>query len=111
MVNKKIVEIINKYIDVIKNYFNIEMVILYGSFARDDEGENSDIDLAIIIEDCQDPDYLEQLRLLWRLVTEVDFRIEPRLYYRGDYDTREEASFLSEIIRTGEVIYNKRKVA
>lgn len=111
MVKREIKEKVRKYAKVVGKHFDVLMVILYGSFARGQEREYSDIDIAVLVEDQPDADYLDQTVSLFKLRDGIDIRIEPKLYYKKDYEQREEASFLSEILRTGEVIYRNPEFA
>ncbi|MCD4785004.1 MAG: hypothetical protein K8T10_14415 [Candidatus Eremiobacteraeota bacterium] len=43
--------------------------------------------------------------LLRKLRRPIDFYITPTLFYLSEYEEREPASFISEVLRTGQVIY------
>lgn len=47
-------ESIQKYIEKISQYYKIETIILFGSYAKGTENEDSDIDIAIISSDFND---------------------------------------------------------
>ena len=49
-INKDILNSINKFIEEIKKHYNITAIILFGSYAKGTENENSDIDIAVISE-------------------------------------------------------------
>ncbi len=92
-------EAINKvkqYRSLLKQYFRIEKVYLFGSYARNTNKEDSDIDVAIIVKKI-DGDYFSINPLLWKIRRQVDDRIEPILIER-DHDG---ADFLSEIEEHG----------
>ena len=50
--------ILNKYVNELEKIYGtyLKSVILYGSYARGDFNEDSDIDIAIIIEEMQNPE-------------------------------------------------------
>lgn len=101
-------EIRNKledYISLLKQNFSLRMVVLYGSFADDNAEEDSDIDVAVFIDNENDRDFLRDSALLHKLIINADTRIEPILYYSEDLKSIEEASFLSEILNRGIVLY------
>lgn len=52
-INTKIVPILEKVIKIITNLYRDKLfdILLYGSYSRKDEREESDIDIAIIIDD------------------------------------------------------------
>ena len=53
-INKNIVDSINQFIKEIKKQYNITAIILFGSYAKGTENENSDIDIAIVSDDFDD---------------------------------------------------------
>lgn len=53
-INKDIVDSINKFIEEIKKQYNVTAIILFGSYAKGTENEDSDIDIAIISSDFND---------------------------------------------------------
>ncbi len=92
-------EVINKlllYKTLLTNYFDLDKVILFGSYATGTNNKSSDIDVAVIVKNL-DSDYFKDTPLLWKLRREIDDRIEPILFERG----RDSSGFLAEIIKTG----------
>ncbi|HBE41079.1 MAG TPA: nucleotidyltransferase domain-containing protein [Bacteroidales bacterium] len=92
-------EVINKvkrYKILLKDYFNLEAVYLFGSYARDTYDENSDIDVAIVVSDITG-DFFSVNPLLWKLRRQIDDRIEPILIDRNN----DRSGFLEEIKRSG----------
>ena len=77
----------------------IAMIILYGSYAKGNEREDSDIDVAIIVNSI-DQDFFSYAPLLWKLRRDIDDRIEPVLIEKN----KDESGFLKEVMRTGLVI-------
>lgn len=45
-------------IDKLSNEINISEIYLFGSYARKDNDENSDIDILIVIDDCNEKEYI-----------------------------------------------------
>jgi len=92
-------EAINKvkaYSHLLKDYFQIENIYLFGSYARDTYKDDSDIDVAIVVDHIEG-DYFSINPLLWKLRRQIDDRIEPILIER-DFDV---ADFLGEIQKYG----------
>ena len=56
----------------------LKALYLYGSYSRGEQREDSDIDIAVIVERLAD-DYFEDTPLLWRLRRRVSNLIEPVL--------------------------------
>lgn len=76
-------------------------VILYGSFAKNNPTEDSDIDIAVVVDI---PDHLKRIEItatLFHYASKVDATIEPKCIFWDEYQNHEKASILAEIIRTG----------
>lgn len=92
-------EAINKvkqYKLLLKEYFNLEAVYLFGSYARDNFREDSDIDVAVIVSNIS-VDFFSVNPLLWKLRRQVDDRIEPVLIDSNN----DRSGFFEEIKRNG----------
>ncbi|GJQ58365.1 MAG: nucleotidyltransferase domain-containing protein [Candidatus Scalindua sp. AMX11] len=106
MDKKEIKAKLENYIESLKQNFNVKLVILFGSQVKGTSKKNSDIDIAIFVEkDGKGLDYVEQSALLFKLVRRVDVRIEPTLFYAEELNNYEKASFVNDILTTGEIIY------
>ena len=53
-INKEILNNINKFIEEIRKHYNVKAIILFGSYAKGTETEDSDIDIAIVSDDFDD---------------------------------------------------------
>ena len=97
-IKQEIMETIKKYIEKISKYYNIEAIILFGSYAKGNENEDSDIDIAIISSDFKDiiDDGAKLIGLTWK----IDTRIEPHPILTKDYENVSNP-FVKEIIETG----------
>lgn len=92
-------EAINKvkaYRLLLKDHFHFDNIYLFGSYAKDTYRDDSDIDVAIIVDHVEG-DYFSINPLLWKLRRQIDDRIEPVLIER-DFD---DADFLGEIQKYG----------
>ena len=92
-------EIVQKYVDKICENYKIEAIILFGSYAKGTNNENSDIDIAIITDDFENDIFDEELNLM-KLRRNIDTRIEPHLIRIEDYKNAE-TPFIKEVIDTG----------
>jgi predicted nucleotidyltransferase len=79
-----------------------EKIVLYGSYAEGCANEDSDIDVAVIFNGF-DGDFLRVSSWLWSLTWKVSSYIEPILLAI----TSDGSGFAAEIIKTGELIYEK----
>ncbi len=95
-------EIIEEYKQVLKKLgINVERVILYGSFARGNQREDSDIDILIISKDFQNLNLRERLEVLGIAAARIMKPIEAKGYTPEEIKTTLDASFLKEILEVG----------
>jgi predicted nucleotidyltransferase len=76
--------------------------VLYGSHAKGDVHQDSDIDVAVIFDGFSG-DWLKTSSFLWRLRRDISFDIEPILLDR----TKDKSGFVANIFKTGQVIYQR----
>ena len=76
---------------------NVKKVYMFGSFAKGTIREDSDIDLAIIFKNLDDP-FDMQVQLM-KLRRKFDTRIEPHPFKESDFQTSN--PFANEILNTG----------
>ena len=94
-----IMEIVQKYVKKICENYEIEAIILFGSYAKGTEHEDSDIDIAIITDDIKSDIFDEEVNLM-RLRKGIDYRIEPHIIRIQDYKDIS-TPFIKEVIDTG----------
>ncbi len=92
-----ILKCVKEYIQEISKYYNIQGVYLFGSYAKGTNHEDSDIDVAIIIN--SDNNAFDLLVELMMLTQNIDLRIEPHPIKVKDFE--EGNPFVQEIIDTG----------
>ncbi len=97
-IDSRIMDSIKKYIEKISQYYKIEAIILFGSYAKGTENEDSDIDIAIISSDFKDliEDGAKLIGLTWK----IDTRIEPHPITTEDYK-KISNPFIREVVDTG----------
>jgi predicted nucleotidyltransferase len=96
------IKIAQRYSDLVSKKFKIENVILFGSFAKGSNCEDSDIDLAIVFKRIEDVIDL-QIELM-KMRTDDDLMIEPHPFSLSDFQTSN--PIISEIIKNGIEIRN-----
>ncbi len=84
MVNSEIIKIAHKFALEVSRKYNCREVILFGSYARGTNNENSDIDIAVILESF-DNSMDVQLDLM-RIRRKIDSRIEPHPFRLADFE-------------------------
>jgi uncharacterized protein len=94
-----------RYSDAIRNIMDVKKIILFGSFAKGNATADSDIDIAVIVDNIG-RDWLKTSQTLYKLRRNIDVSIEPVLLDSKDNST----GFLEEILKTGEVIYQNSKI-
>ena len=97
--NKLIMEIVQKYVDKILENYNVESIILFGSYAKGTEHKDSDIDIAIVTDDIENDIFDEEVKLMG-LRKGIDYRIEPHIIRIQDYKEKNDP-FIQEVIDTG----------
>lgn len=83
----------------------VERIIVYGSHARHQAGDDSDIDLAVFSEAFGPPDHLEFSGVLSQATWGTESLIEAIGYHASVLEHVNPISFLHEIVTTGEVVY------
>jgi len=101
-VDVEILNSIKKYIEAISRHYKIDAIILFGSYAKGTNTENSDIDIAVVSSDIKDR--VEDMAKLMKLRRAIDLRIEPHPIKTEEF-RKNETPFIDEIIRTGVELY------
>lgn len=88
--------ILKKYKNLLSKEMKFNKMLLFGSYASGNPREDSDIDVAIIVDKISG-DFFSTRPILWRIRREVDDRIEPVLLEESnDY-----CGFVKEVIKNG----------
>ncbi|MDR1088378.1 MAG: nucleotidyltransferase domain-containing protein [Coriobacteriales bacterium] len=93
-------EIASQYTDEVTKVLKPSAVVLFGSYVNGVPDEDSDIDIAVILNDFRG-DWLETASLLCGLSWDISLDIETHLLD----ETQDRSGFVEHIIKTGEVIY------
>lgn len=98
MDQRKAFEIVKKYINYLKNNkYDIQRAYVFGSYANGKFNENSDIDLAIVINNLSNS-FTTQIQLM-KLSRKFDSRIEPHPISESDFHYSN--PFANEILTKG----------
>ena len=99
---------INKLVNRLKDHYKPDKIILFGSFARGDYHEGSDVDLIVIKDDVPD----NFLRRLDEVLDFCDGEIEVQiLVYKKEEIKRmleEGNDFIRTVLKEGKVIYERQ---
>lgn len=93
-------EKIKRYANLVAEQFPVSMIVLYGSYAKGEEQKDSDIDIAVIMEEIHG-DFLDINARLFSLCRQVDTSIEPKLIVKKN----NRSGFLESILKYGKTIY------
>jgi len=79
--------------------YPVKAVYLYGSHASGKANENSDIDIAVVVEEIENEEYFDIFGKLFVIAADFHANIEPNLIVDdGEYD---KYSFLAEVAESG----------
>jgi uncharacterized protein len=93
----KAIEIARSYINSLKNRYQIKNAILFGSYAKGTNREDSDIDIAIILS--QVSDIIDIQIEMMKLRRKIDLRIEPHPFDELDFNSTNPV--VNEILKYG----------
>ena len=92
--------IAQKYAEVVKDNFDFQKLILFGSYAKGNPRKDSDIDVAIVFSDYANR--LDRQVELMKLTRKVDSRIEPHPFREKEFEISN--PFVNEIMTYGKEI-------
>ncbi|MBI1938795.1 MAG: nucleotidyltransferase domain-containing protein [Ignavibacteriales bacterium] len=98
--DKKVNKSIKEFALAVSKEFAVKKIVLYGSYASGTQTENSDIDIAVIV-DKYNGNVLKANSKLFAIVRNIDIRIEP-IFLEEKYD---KSGFVESILKNGKVIY------
>lgn len=96
------ISIVKKYAEMVISSYSIDKIVLYGSYAKGNFNENSDIDVAIMVNSFSG-DFLNVSKMLGKLTRTIDYRIEPVLIDIS----KDKSGFALDILQYGIIIYDK----
>ena len=99
VVTDKAIEVVERFLKLIKSAdINIERIILFGSYAKGNAGEWSDMDIAIVSPDFSGMPFYDR-KMLNSFILKIDSRIEVRPFRPEDFT--EDNLFVKEILKNG----------
>jgi predicted nucleotidyltransferase len=100
MDKREALRIAGLYIDSISTKYSIKQAILFGSFAKGTNHDDSDIDIAIIVSNVVD--IIDTQIDLMKLRRKIDLRIEPHPFMISDFN--QSNPVVNEILKYGIII-------
>ena len=108
--DKKIIKTINTFLRSVANVKpELNSAFLFGSYAKNSQREDSDIDIAIVLDDLDDSDRFNTQVQLMLLAADIDTRIEAHPISKKMMNRNN--PFAAEILKTGIKLKNPRRSA
>jgi len=77
------IRVAKEFVDTVKSKYDLQKAILFGSFAKGTNHDDSDIDIALIINNMDNS--LETQFQLMKLRRKIDLRIEPHPFDSSEF--------------------------
>jgi len=100
MDQRTVVSTVERYAERVAHEYSPSAIVLYGSHAKGNAREDSDIDVAIVFDGFTG-DWLKTSSRLWYLTEDISYDIEPVLLD----STKDASGFVADVFKTGRVIY------
>ena len=95
-----VINIAQRYASAVKTNYSYIRIILFGSYAKGNYNEDSDIDIAIVFKDYSN--LLDMQLELMRLRRKIDSRIEPHPFRESEFEKSNPV--VNEILKYGQEI-------
>jgi predicted nucleotidyltransferase len=106
MDRETVIKKLTKYSELVLTVVIPNKIVLFGSYAKGNWNEDSDIDVAIFVDKITD-DFLQLSTKLCKLTRNIDYRIEPLLLEENN----DMSGFVSDINKHGIIIYQDKYLA
>jgi predicted nucleotidyltransferase len=103
MDRREALKIAEDFVKSLSPTYRVQSAFLFGSYAKGNQNEDSDIDIALVLQDC--PDILDAQIELMKLRRKFDLRIEPHPFLDTDFVA--ENPVVHEILKFGVEILPK----
>jgi len=106
MDNRYAIDIVNKYVSFLvdEQKLNLYQVFLFGSYAKNKQNQDSDIDVALVFQNLDNRLEMQLKLMKWR--RKFDLSIEPHPFDRMDFNVNN--PFAYEIIQSGMNLTNTK---
>lgn len=101
----KVDQIVHGFIDRLRREIPVKEVILFGSYARGNAKEHSDIDLAIISDWFRGRPNIENMQFLSKLAARYNSLVEALPFTEEEYSNLDSRTFLASIVKSGKKQY------
>lgn len=101
MAGNEAIRLAEEYAQAVVKEISPVAVILYGSHAKGTARPDSDLDIAVVVQDFRG-DWLTASSKLWKLRRGISDDIEPIFLDQAD----DPSGFVAEVYRTGRILYS-----
>jgi uncharacterized protein len=98
-VHQEVLEVMNNYVNRLKQQIPVEKAILFGSYVKGNYSKDSDVDLAVFSPAFESMTRVDGLTFLLMQALSYRIDIQPQPYTMKDYI--EHIGLVDEIIKTG----------
>ena len=98
MDKEQAIEIAKRYKKLVAEKLPVKTLYIYGSYSKGTYNENSDIDIAVVVDKLSD-NYFDDTPILWKLRRKISNLIEPVLLIEDNNNT-----LYCDIMKTGTLI-------
>jgi len=106
MDREQVIEKLTEYSKLVFTVISPTKIVLFGSYAKGNFNENSDIDVAVFVDKISD-DFLSLSTQLCKLTRKIDNKIEPLLLD----EKNDKSGFAEEILKYGIFIYENKTIS
>ncbi len=114
MVNE---EVLRDTIEAIRQIFPVRKILLFGSYARGDAHQHSDLNLCVVVDpDAEQPleewpskSWLYRTAELTQRICTAELAIDPYIFTEGEFDALREREhpLVERILEEGKVVYEQ----
>jgi predicted nucleotidyltransferase len=93
-------KVAHAYAKAVKQRWDCDQIILFGSYAKGTYHEDSDIDIAVVMKDYDD--FFDTQRELMKMRRNIDLRIDPHAFKTSKFGITD--PLVHEVVKHGELI-------
>ena len=98
-IDNEIMQIVKAYVKKVCEKYKIKQIILFGSYAKGTNNEDSDIDIAIFSKDFKNSSIIEDMSFLLIKTSGLGIDLQPQPFTLDDYSNPD--GLVKEILDTG----------
>ncbi|MFP4449178.1 MAG: nucleotidyltransferase domain-containing protein [Bacteroidales bacterium] len=100
MAKKQVIEIARQFLALLRNEgFEVDKLYLYGSYSRETETPESDIDILVVSNSDTTDDYI--IGKIWAMTKRINSRIEPYLVSKKQFENDDTSPIIQIVKKEG----------